>query len=79
MAVSLCEPEHRAWLAAIERTIGQPVPVFTDHPYHSEAARLSTMKPPILGGGGRNGGGNRAPAGKPAAAKAPRQQYRHTR
>jgi ATP-dependent RNA helicase RhlE len=66
-------------LAAIERTIGQPVPVFTEHPYHSEAARLSTMKPPILGGGGRNGGGHRAPAGRPAAAKAPRQQYRHTR
>jgi ATP-dependent RNA helicase RhlE len=79
LAVSLCEPEHRAWLAAIERTIGQPVPVSTDHPYHSEAARLSTMKPPILGGGGRNGGGHRPPAGRPAAAKAPRQQYRHTR
>jgi ATP-dependent RNA helicase RhlE len=80
LAVSLCEPEHRAWLAAIERTIGMPVPVFTEHPYHSEAARLSTMKPPILGGG-RNGGGqgHRQPAGKPAASRAPRQQYRQTR
>ena len=61
LAVSLCEPEHRAWLHAIERTIGQPVPVVTDHPYHSEAARLSTMRPPVLGGGGRGGQQSRAP------------------
>ena len=58
LAVSLCEPEHRAWLHAIERVIGQPVPVVTDHPYHSEAARLSTMRPPVMGGGGRGQGGH---------------------
>jgi len=51
LAISLCEPSHRAWLHAIERTIGQQVPVQLDHPYHSEAARLSTMKPPVMGGG----------------------------
>jgi ATP-dependent RNA helicase RhlE len=69
LAVSLCEPEHRAWLHAIERTIGQAVPVVSDHPYHSEAARLSTMKPPVMGGGGRNQGGRNQgrPAGRPAA------------
>ena len=57
-AMSLCEPEHRAWLTAIERTIGQKVPVILDQPYHSEAARLSTMKPPVMGGGGGNRGGH---------------------
>jgi len=64
LAVSLCEPEHRAWLAGIERVIGQPVPVDTNHPYHSEAARLSTMRPPVMGGGGRGGQQSR-PAAKP--------------
>jgi ATP-dependent RNA helicase RhlE len=78
LAVSLCEPEHRAWLHAIERTIGQPVPVFADHPYHSEAARLSTMRPPILGGGPRNHGGH-APRQQQAKPKPAREQYRHTR
>ena len=80
LAVSLCEPEHRAWLHAIERTIGQSVPVVSDHPYHSEAARLSTMRPPVLGGGGRGRGqGSQAPrsqAPRSSAGKAPRQQYR---
>ena len=80
-AVSLCEPEHRAWLAAIERTIGQPVPVFSEHQYHSEAARLSTMKPPVLGGGGRSHGGpsRQGQGTRPAQSKAPRQQYRGSR
>jgi len=64
-AVSLCDPEQRAWLRDIEKTIGKSVAVVTDHPYHSEAAQNSTMRPPVLGGGGgrgrggppRNGGG----------------------
>jgi ATP-dependent RNA helicase RhlE len=67
-AISLCEPEHRAWLHAIERTIGQPVPVVTDHPYHSEAARLSTMRPPVMGGGGRSHG-NQQQQARPAKAQ----------
>ena len=75
LAVTLCEPEHRAWLAAIERTIGEKVPVVLDHPWHSEAARLSTMKPPVMGGGGRGrggpprGGGGRPAGGKPGGFK----------
>ncbi len=60
-AVSLCDPEQRAWLRDIEREIGQSIPVFTDHPHHSEAARASTQRPPVLGSGGqgRQGGHNR--------------------
>jgi ATP-dependent RNA helicase RhlE len=69
LAVSLCEPEHRAWLAAIERTIGQAVPMMNDHPYHSEAARLSTLRPPVLGGQ-RNGGQQ----GRPQQARPPSRQ-----
>ncbi len=45
-AISLCSAEQRAWLRDIEREIGQAVPVFGDHPYHSEAARTSTMRRP---------------------------------
>jgi ATP-dependent RNA helicase RhlE len=63
-AVSLCDAEQRAWLRDIEREIGQPVPVFADHPYHSEAAANSTMRPPVLGGGGGRGqGGHRSGGG----------------
>ena len=77
LAVSLCEPEHRAWLTAIERTIGQKVPVFTDHPYHSEAARLSTLRPPVMGGGRNQGGGHRGnQAASRPAAKPARTQHR---
>jgi ATP-dependent RNA helicase RhlE len=79
-AISLCEPEHRAWLHAIERVIGQPVPISTDHPYHSEAARLSTMRPPVMGGG-RNQGGHpsRSQQGRPQQGRqsqAPRRGSR---
>jgi len=56
-AVSLCDAEQRAWLRDIEKTIGKPIPVVTDHPYHSETAQNSTMRPPVLGGGGRGRGG----------------------
>ena len=64
-AISLCDAEQRAWLRDIEREIGQPVTVFMDHPYHSEAAANSTMRPPVLGGGGgRGNGGHRSGGGQ---------------
>jgi ATP-dependent RNA helicase RhlE len=66
LAISLCEPEHRAWLTAIERTINQPVPVDSTHPYHSEAARLSTMRPPVMGQRSGGGGGRPQQSGRPA-------------
>ncbi len=55
-AVSLCDAEQRAWLRDIEREIGQKVPVFSDHPYHSDLAANSNQRPPVLGGGGRGRG-----------------------
>jgi ATP-dependent RNA helicase RhlE len=68
-AVSLCDAEQRAWLRDIEREIDQTIPVFSDHPHHSEAARNSTMRAPVLGsgGGGRRQGGGGGGQGRPNA------------
>jgi ATP-dependent RNA helicase RhlE len=50
-AVTLCDAEQRAWLHNVEREIGRALTVHDDHEWHSEAARNSTMRPPVLGGG----------------------------
>jgi len=50
-AVTLCDAEQRAWLHGVEREIGRTLTVHDDHEWHSEAARNSTMRPPVLGGG----------------------------
>ncbi|ATJ92147.1 DEAD/DEAH box helicase [Acetobacter tropicalis] len=72
-AVSFCDPEQRAWLRDIEKTIGKSIPVVRDHPWHSMDAENSTMRPPVLGGGGgrgrggppRGGAGGRGRGGPP--------------
>ncbi|MBO1359260.1 MULTISPECIES: DEAD/DEAH box helicase [Acetobacter] len=71
-AVSFCDPEQRAWLRDIERTIGKPVPVVRDHPYHSDAAEKSTLPPPVLGGGGRGRGGRSSSNGGGGRSSGPR-------
>jgi ATP-dependent RNA helicase RhlE len=50
-AITLCDAEQRVWLQDVEREIGRALAVQSDHPWHSEAARHSTMRPPVLGGG----------------------------
>jgi ATP-dependent RNA helicase RhlE len=50
-AITLCDAEQRAWLRDVEREIGRALTVHADHPWHSEAARTSTLRPPVLGGG----------------------------
>jgi ATP-dependent RNA helicase RhlE len=50
-AITLCDAEQRAWLGDVEREIGRPLTVQVGHPWHSEAARNSTKRPPVLGGG----------------------------
>ena len=50
-AVTLCDAEQRAWLRDVEREIGSTLTVHADHPFHSETARHSTLRPPVLGGG----------------------------
>lgn len=56
-AVSFVTPEDRAYLHAVEKLLGDEVPVELDHEHHSDAARYSTMKPPAPGGRGRGMGG----------------------
>lgn len=48
-AVTLCDAEQRAWLRDVENEIGRALTVHDDHQWHSEAARNSTMRPPVLG------------------------------
>lgn len=62
-AVSFCDPEQRAWLRDIEKTIGKPIPVVRDHPWHSTDAENSTQRPPVLGGGGGGRGRGGPPRG----------------
>jgi ATP-dependent RNA helicase RhlE len=50
-AVTLCDAEQRAWLRGVEREIGSTLTVHADHQWHCEAARHSTMRAPVLGGG----------------------------
>ncbi|WP_029606296.1 DEAD/DEAH box helicase [Kozakia baliensis] len=50
-AITLCDAEQRAWLRDVEREIGRTLTVHEDHEWHSEAARNSTMRAPVLGGG----------------------------
>lgn len=51
VAITLCDAEQRAWLHDVEREIGNTLTVRSDHQWHSEAARTSTMRRPVLGGG----------------------------
>jgi ATP-dependent RNA helicase RhlE len=74
-ALSFCEAEEVGNLRDIERTIRQPVPQQTDHPYHADAilqmyrtGRGGTTKGRGAGGGapqrgGRPGGGGGYNAG----------------
>ncbi|MGI4798179.1 MAG: DEAD/DEAH box helicase, partial [Janthinobacterium lividum] len=50
-AITLCDAEQRAWLRGVEQEIGRALVVHADHEWHSEAARNSTMRAPVLGGG----------------------------
>ena len=50
-AITLCDAEQRAWLHDVEREIGRALDVHTDHPWHSDTARNSTLRAPVLGGG----------------------------
>jgi ATP-dependent RNA helicase RhlE len=68
-AVSFCSPEDRAYLTAVEKLIDREVPVDLDHPYHSDEARYSKLKPKVpgrgrQGSGGKNRGRSRSSAGR---------------
>lgn len=85
-AYSFCTEEDRAYLRDIERLLGNPVPVDSEHDYHCESASRSTMAPPKnfgrSGGGGSRGRGNQGGrrGGPPSGAKPPsRFQRRQAR
>ena len=68
IAISICDADERSFIRDIEKSIGKPIPVVKDHPYHSEQVANSRMvssgkaKANIegrRGGGGGGGGGNR--------------------
>jgi ATP-dependent RNA helicase RhlE len=79
VAISFCDQTEGEYLRAIERTIGQPIPVDDDHEFHLEAAiptpnrkpTPAARKPsdPSRGGRGRSRGG-RGGRGKPSASPA---------
>ncbi|MFH0816647.1 MAG: DEAD/DEAH box helicase [Methanobacteriota archaeon] len=72
VAISFCDREERSFVRDIERLLKKPIPVLKDHPFHSEAASVSTAPPPPQGGrgGGRrefHGGGG--PRGRPGGGQ----------
>ena len=73
MAVTLCDAQQRQWLRDVEREIGQPITIIRDHPYHSEAASTSTMRPPVLGGGGGRSRGAPPRGGAPGRPRTGRR------
>jgi ATP-dependent RNA helicase RhlE len=42
-ALSLCAPDERGFLRAIERMVKQPIEVLRDHPFHTEAAPVQAQ------------------------------------
>ena len=59
-AIAFCDPSEGAYLHSIQKLIGEPIEVDTDHEWHSTAP-LSRTPPPQ---GGRGGGGGRFGGGR---------------
>ncbi|MDP6786324.1 MAG: DEAD/DEAH box helicase [Rhodospirillales bacterium] len=57
IAISFCDHDERAYLRDIERAIRQSVPVFADHPYHSDEI-ANDPGPTVKGRGGRSRNGH---------------------
>ena len=83
-AISLCSPDERDFLRAIERLVGQTIPVETQHAFHSETARHATgaaARPPPKGqrGGGHHQGGGHKPHSGGGGHRPGRPQFRGSR
>ena len=92
IAISICDADERSFIRDIEKSIGKPIPVVKDHPYHSEqvanARVVSSGKAKANiegrrggGGGGRNNqrrapGSRQGPSRGPSQAKGPSSQTR---
>ncbi len=70
MALSFCDAEEKEYLRDIQKLIGKPIPVVTDHPYPLQPGAASAAKPQSEDRrhqGGRNGRspGNRSGQNEP--------------
>ncbi len=63
-AISFCCAEERCNLNAIERLLGQPIPIELEHAYHSEEAYLASGNEPQKSARGSGGGRGRRPKGR---------------
>lgn len=69
MAVSFCDAEEKAFIRVIEKTISKKIPVFRDHPFHSDAVENGPTLSPgkaktaIEGRSGSNFRGRRSGGG----------------
>lgn len=71
-ALSFCSAEERDDLRAIERLLGKPIPVDTEHGFHdahAQHAKGAAARRPPPGAHGRRGGGHGGPRHKPDPAK----------
>jgi len=73
IAISFCDPDERAYLRDIEKTIRQRVPVIVDHPYHTAeaandfgSAKQDPKRKKRSGQRRRNHRGSKRPAGMAA-------------
>jgi ATP-dependent RNA helicase RhlE len=64
-AVSFCSPDEKAYLKAIERLLGNPVPTVLNHPFHSDEALHSNLPAPKNFGRGQNRGQSRGSGSEP--------------
>ncbi|CAN5255022.1 DEAD/DEAH box helicase [soil metagenome] len=77
VALSFCDADEMDFLKAIEKTIKKPIPVITDHPYHSDNASRGVnasgakAKRAPRGGHGGGGGGGASRGSKPSGGGRP--------
>jgi len=68
-AISFCCAEDRAYLSAIERLLGNPVPADKEHAYHCDESFRSALPPPKSFGRGAGGGGRSRRSSSPGGAR----------
>jgi ATP-dependent RNA helicase RhlE len=74
ISMSFCDSEERSYIRDIEKLMKREIPVFRDHPYHSEAAAKSTAPPPPQGPRGQGGRpSNRQERRSPSRQQPPRR------
>ncbi len=74
ISMSFCDSEERSYIRDIEKLMKREIPVFRDHPYHSETAAKSTSPPPPQGPRGQGGRpSNRQERRSPSRSQPPRR------